>query len=436
MKFNNESEKLMELLLPLYKKHIKSYSPDKKLSAKTNTIIEKLYRDIVASEKYVDKLKKQAQTIQKPVYKQELFEISSTNGKINKNDIPKSELFSSSFLPQTYREYILKNSVQYLVYTCEILKKKSKIYFVLFDKNENLAKYDQYASHMFSWLFIATKYSKKICAKTLTVYIYLTPFKKMLPNDRYIVINKEHVNSAVTTSCTTNGEIMLYRSEEWFKVFIHETFHIFGLDFSDYNSDNLSLLIKKLFPIKKQMRFYETYTETYAEIINCLFYSYNLLEDKSDFTSFTLYAEYCLEFEKIFSVIQVIKILNFMGLEYFNLYDNSSQSVSAREYLYREKTDVFAYYILKCILIHSYPQFLIWCNENNTKTKNGQLLKFRETPDNLRSFYELIEQSYDLKSLHELFQISKDFLNETSEKKIKNKGLLFNTMRMSICDFF
>ena len=131
MKFNNESEKLMELLLPLYKKHIKSYSHDKKITAKLNTIIEKLYRDIFASEKHVDKLKKQAQTTQKPVYKQELFEISSTNGKINKNDIPKSELFSSSFLPQTYREYILKNSVQYLVYTCEILKKKSKIYFII-----------------------------------------------------------------------------------------------------------------------------------------------------------------------------------------------------------------------------------------------------------------------------------------------------------------
>ena len=82
-----------------------------------------------------------------------------------------------------------------------------------------------------------------------------------------------------------------------------------------------------------------------------------------------------------------------MGLEYYNLYDNSSQSVSAREYLYREKTDVFAYYILKCILIHSYPQFLIWCNENNTKTKDGRLLKFRESPDNLRSFYELITET-------------------------------------------
>ena len=31
MKFNNESEKLMELLLPLYKKHIKSYSLIKNL---------------------------------------------------------------------------------------------------------------------------------------------------------------------------------------------------------------------------------------------------------------------------------------------------------------------------------------------------------------------------------------------------------------------
>ena len=435
MKFNSESEKLMELLLPLYKKHINERTSDS-FATIHNPILKKLYRDIVDAEKYIDKLKKQAQTLQKPVYKQELHDITMTDGKINKNDIPHSDLFSSSFLPNEYREYILKNSVQYLVYSCEILKKKSKIYFVLFDKNENLAKYDQYAAHMFSWLYIATKYSKKICAKTLTVYVYFTPFKKELPSDRFIVINKEHVNTAVTTSCTANGEIMLYRNEEWFKVFIHESFHIFGLDFSDYNSDHLSLLIKKLFPIKKQMRFYETYTETFAEIINCLFYSYNLLEDKQDFNTFLLYSEYCLEFEKIFSAIQVIKILNFMGLEYHNLYENTSESSSAREYLYREKTDVFAYYILKCILLHSYPDFLLWCKENNTKTQYGNLLKFRETPDNLNLFYNLIERTYNKESLHMLLGHSKQFLKEITKKKVKNKGLLFNTMRMSICDFF
>ena len=102
MKFNSESEKLMELLLPLYKKHINERTSDS-FATIHNPILKKLYRDIVDAEKYIDKLKKQAQTLQKPVYKQELHDITMTDGKINKNDIPHSDLFSSSFLPNEYR---------------------------------------------------------------------------------------------------------------------------------------------------------------------------------------------------------------------------------------------------------------------------------------------------------------------------------------------
>ena len=56
-----------------------------------------------------------------------------------------------------------------------------------------------------------------MCAKTLVVYFYLTPAKKTLPRNQGITLDSSNCNSAVTTSCTPNGEILVYRKEEWFK---------------------------------------------------------------------------------------------------------------------------------------------------------------------------------------------------------------------------
>ena len=32
------------------------------------------------------------------------------------------------------------------------------------------------------------------------------------------------------------SEIIIFRNEEWFKVFVHETFHLFGVDFSNMSN--------------------------------------------------------------------------------------------------------------------------------------------------------------------------------------------------------
>ena len=65
----------------------------------------------------------------------------------------------------------------------------------------------------------------------------MTNLRKQLPSNMLDVLDVEHVNSAVTTSCTTSGSLVIYREEEWFKVLIHELFHVMGLDFSATHSD-------------------------------------------------------------------------------------------------------------------------------------------------------------------------------------------------------
>ena len=59
------------------------------------------------------------------------------------------------------------------------------------------------------------------------------------------------------------------------------------------------------------------------------------------------------------------KILSFMGLDYSLLYSKSNRSKLARDTLYKEDTNVFAYHVATTILLCNYPSFLEWCDTNN-----------------------------------------------------------------------
>ena len=273
MKFNEDSEKIMKLLLPLYEKKIKKGINNSKMTKsrmKTYTSsLKQMFNNIRTSHKNIEHLKKS-----KGFYEHYLEEIMTS-----KKNIPKPSFFSSThFIRDEIRRYVLDNTEKFLVYKCKLNNRKIIIYFTFFEDEIGFVKYDNYVSLMLSWLDIASNYETKNCADTLTIYIYPTPFKKNLPQHANIVIGSEHVNSAVTTSCSKDGEVVVFREEEWFKVFIHETFHILGLDFSSMGSDKLSTRVKRIFKIESEMLVYESYTEFWAETINCMFYSFNMLE--------------------------------------------------------------------------------------------------------------------------------------------------------------
>ena len=83
-----------------------------------------------------------------------------------------------------------------------------------------------------------------------------------------------------------------------------------------------------------------------------------------------------------------------MGLNYSELISNNNENKILKTTLYREKTNVFTYYILKMILLYDYDNFLSWCYENN-----NLLLKFRKTPKNVLSFYNFVLSTYKTKML-------------------------------------
>jgi hypothetical protein len=258
----------------------------------------------------------------------------------------------------------------------------------------------------------------------------MTPLKKILPNSPFTVLSSNHANTAVTTSCTADGEICLYRKEEIFKVFIHETFHVLGLDFSSMSNTLLNSKVHLIFPISSSYNLYEGYTEFWATIMNCVFTAYYMSKDSRDPNEFYLYAEYCIAFEQFFSLFQCVKVLDFMGLSYHNLHGKDNLSERARKYLYKEETNIFAYYVIKCILLYNFIPFINWCKSNN-----DNILSFYRSKDNLMRFYRFIMLHYRSKQFNaELDRVQKVLKLHKSNVADNDNKMIAKTMRMTIIE--
>jgi hypothetical protein len=300
--------------------------------------------------------------------------------------------------------------------------------YMVFPKNaKNTKKMDSkskrectnYIRKIFMWLYIAEKYASNKCSRVINLYFYMTNHLKTLPDVVQEPIHMIHVNTAFTLPCSEITYMYLFRSEEWFKVFIHETFHNFGLDFSKMDQELAEKRILSRFPLSiSDIRIFESYCETWAQTINTLFISYwsetkpfvsrkstnkrysqinttkkakkaFSLNDPS-FSKIRVKMESLLGKEQLFSIFQCIKVLNHFDLTYDDIYKTDQHPVNTLKIRnYQENTNVFSYYVLKTILFFHLNDFLGWCKQNNEN-----VLDFRKTEGSLLKYIKLIESLY------------------------------------------
>ena len=306
------------------------------------------------------------------------------------------------------------------------------MYFAILHPDDLLKshKFEKLLHYALMWFYMATLYAPAHCAETLSVFCFLTPFKKVLPKNQYDILSPKHCNSAVTTSCTKNGEICIYREEEFIKVLIHESFHILGLDFSNLPTTKLNKMIKKIFPIDSEINLFEAYSETWASLMNALFCSFSFMEKDNDVKDFLLYADVCIQCEQIFSLFQCCKVLDFMGVDYTNLYTKNELSYHVRKYLYKENTNVFSYYIMRSIIMFHLEKFLQWCRSHNTNIYN-----FHKSIQTIDSFGYFIKRNYKKdRFLKKLRSLNKFRFEIASKQAYPVKKTLAQTLRMSVCE--
>lgn len=283
---------------------------------------------------------------------------------------------------------------------------------------------------IYVWFSVASQHCSLHCSEKLNIYLYFTDLQKRLPTTSGEPIDKIHANTASTTSCKKVAEIHLYRLEEWFKVLIHESFHCLGLDFSEFNQEQTNATILRMFPVKSDVRLFETYCETWAEIINVLF----IVQSKKSLTGSTLDKQICaaekmLEREQEFSLFQCAKVLHFNGLSYQELYEKTETAHRKRSHKYKENTHVLSYYILKSILMFFMNEYIELCIDTN-----GQTIHFSKEPPvlqkNLDAYCSFIREHYQDPRYVEA--INKLYFWLSSISKTKQKQTEFQTMRMTI----
>jgi len=429
--------------------------------------LDKMYNLLIESKEYVDIV---------------LFvrEIKYKNIDTDLNYNKKISRLNTQFLPNEIKSYIVNTNSLVLEYSSSILGRIIKINFHIYDdkiinssntnniSNTNnksinktnfinfLTTYDTYTKLILMWIYIINDFSDNKCSRELTIDIYHTPFLKEFPIERNKVLDTINANSAFTTNCSKKSEIVIFRKEEWFKVFLHETMHNFNLDFSIMEQGNLNNKISNLFNINTKMNIFEGYCEYWSRLVLCCFNSfiliineninYKKINDENNKKLFYNYCDLFVEIERKFTMFQANKVLKYMGLKYINLindkkinnyYDNEYDSNILKNF--KENTNIFAYYIISCILLNDYNNFMDW-----TYTNNKLLISFNKTNKNLNSFFKFIKENYKTTNIIDDFVCIDNIYNYIVERNIKKSNKqslkenkytnLINTLRMSFIE--
>ena len=353
------------------------YEPSS-LTKKYDSILKKFYDEIKQSKDKVDKTC--------------FFNVN--NGLI----LEKANLNSSIWLPHQIKNYIDITDYYVFKYSKKVDNKFNIDIKIYLEEDEliNLDNIRNYIKLIIIWFVFIVNYSNKECYRTISIILYLTDFKKRLPDSTIHVLEPFNVNTGYTTRCNL-GNITIYRKEEWFKVLIHESMHYLGLDFGVENHN-----LDAIFPIDTEISLAEAYVEFWARIFNIYFASFNLTIGKS-YDEFKMLSLYFMDVEKKFSLNQCNKVLKFMGLSYNDLIGKKAIHLMKRK-LYKERTNVFSYYILTCILMNDPVKFVTWCKNNNFNIVKMNL-------ENIGKFEEYIKKNYKSKDLLSCVKKSNIFKN-------------------------
>jgi hypothetical protein len=315
------------------------------------------------------------------------------------------------------------------------IKRENSSTILLMSDNQIKQKVYKTLQKIYMWLSIATSFIHKstTCSKTVNIFLYLTEHMKKLPSNSEQSITNLNANTAFTTGCIHDvTNITIYREEEWFKVFMHETMHNLGLDFNAKNNSNIDSLIHQTFPISvPDIRLYESYAEIWANTMNILFVVYftdpPAIKGRLPIVRWTHIFMQRIYLEQIFSLFQATKILVFCKLKYSDLF------LREKAGLYREETQVFCYYILKCILLLNINSLLEFCNSQT----GGASLKFKSSQQNMEKYANLIvkcaKTNTTMNSMNDMYTYYVTNL-QVNNKKDSHKKIPFfkNTLRMTL----
>ena len=206
--------------------------------------------------------------------------------------IPKSILNNRFMSPLIYN-YIVVNDSKFIKESTNISNDSITIYTIKKESNIDAAVriYAEVSN-------IAKLYAEEPRASKMCCYIYLTDYPKQLDTEKDNITSSE-CNTATTTFYMQQDyiEVVIWRREEWQKVFYHELVHAFGIDHILIPESVSEQRLKSIFP-----HYNGTIQEAYTEVLATLLS--NISQSGGSLTS--------LKDENLFLSAQVNKIIYFM----------------------------------------------------------------------------------------------------------------------------
>ena len=355
-------------------------------------------------------------------YKNNYNNINHTKMYIDDDNIDLDE--PNVFFPTAIHEHIMMYASTKYSYEFILYDRIFVIEFIFFNQIPDKKVLSSYIKKIYMWLYVLSLYAKTECTKTLRITIFLSNFKKKLSsiyfNSKEDILDAININTAWTYRCKEHNSITIYRKEEWFKVLCHETIHTFGLDFSLNSGHIFTNNCITMFNVQSDFLLNESYCEFWATIWSTIFNAYCMCSSPKLFDEFTEKYYELMFTEKQYAIFQTIKILNFMKINYYDLFNFD---LPRQQFV--ENTNVFCYYVIKSLLLF-----------NDSKTialfvdMNENILDF---DDNNENIMKLIQHIDDIKLDVNFLYI----VNELQEKKYKvckkNKSCeLLRSLKMTL----
>jgi hypothetical protein len=247
---------------------------------------------------------------------------------------------------------------------------------------------------------------------TINLCILFSDHKKKLP-DSYLVLGPREINSGLASY--SDNKIIIYRSEEYSKLLIHELIHLLRIDFSSITIPNLSLMVDINPNIETRPN--ESITELLTVIINSILVAIELNLNIED-NDILLVCEKYITYEIKFNLIQCAKILH--HFEYANSMDFFKKNDSNTKF--NQSTSVISYFFIKTACLFNTKNTIDFLNKNfiNFKVRDKQIAT--------KQYQELVSNSLTNKRFQNIIdELLQTFINNNH----KNKTQLNQTLRMT-----
>ena len=376
---DNTNEEIIDIL----KNHLDKMEVG--YQAKDNELSKKIYERLVSAHKESRKIHHECS--------------SATDIKLQQS------LQSSNFFPEEVIEHIHDTlHFQYHVkFEYKNIDFTIRLYF------EGLCRVDHYIDYI-KWIICLCLINVSNETKeTMTVDFFMTSLKKGVSHDFNQVIQPIHVNSGFSS---LGGEmyIRVYRKEEWMKVFIHECFHAFNMDFHEERL-NFKNIFHHIFHIDSDFLVFESFVEFWAKILNCALFTYQLKPQMTLSQFYDIFA-LNLNIERIHSLLQASKILKLFDLTYSDVVNEEKKAICKT--IYKEETNSFCYYVITAVLMNFFDKTLQWFDVHNV-----DLFQFDKNERHVLIFCYYIRQIANNKKLIDLMDELSEIVDIKTDHSMK-----------------